>query len=164
MTPPNGEPVLGGSVVLSAPVTGTALAYQWYKDGVPLAGAIQSRLEIARATTADTGHYELAVTNAAGTTRSRKVFLRPVTESIPEVSTGAATGVTATGAEVAAVVTGDGGAFVSERGVVYAMTPNPTLAPIPTLTSSAKLAAGTGTGPFRVALTALASLKQSLSD
>jgi formylglycine-generating enzyme required for sulfatase activity len=158
MTPPNGEPVLGGSVVLSAPLaTGTALAYQWYKDGVPLAGAIQSRLEITRATTADTGHYELAVTNAAGTTRSRKVFLRPVTESIPEVSTGVATGVTATGAEVAAVVTGDGGAFVSERGVVYAMTPNPTVASTPTLTSSAKLAAGTGTGPFRVALTALAS-------
>jgi formylglycine-generating enzyme required for sulfatase activity len=59
---------------------------------------------------------------------------------------------------VAAVVTGDGGAFVSERGVVYAMTPNPTVAPIPTLTSSAKLAAGTGTGPFRVALTELAPL------
>ena len=158
MTPPNGEPVLGGSVVLSAPMaTGSALAYQWYKDGVPLAGAIQSRLEIARATTADTGNYELAVTNAAGTTRSHKTFLRPTTESIPEVSTGVATGVTATGAEVAAVVTGDGGAFVSERGVVYAMTPNPTLAPTPTLTSSAKLAAGTGTGPFRVALTALAS-------
>ena len=158
MTPPNGEPALGGSVVLSAPMaTGTALAYQWYKDGAPLAGAIQSRFEIARATTADTGHYELAVTNAAGTTRSHKTFLRPTTESIPDVSAGVATGVTATGAEVAAVVTGDGGAFVSERGVVYAMTPTPTLAPIPTLTSSAKMAAGTGTGPFRVALTALAS-------
>jgi formylglycine-generating enzyme required for sulfatase activity len=152
MTPPNGEPVLGGSVVLSAPVTGPALAYQWYKDGAPLAGAIQSRLEIARATTADTGHYELAVTNAAGTTRSRKTFLRPTTESIPEVSTGVATGVTATGAEVAAVVTGDGGAFVSERGVVYAMTPTPTVA------ASIKVSAGSGTGPFGVALTELAPL------
>jgi len=151
MTPANGEPRLGQSVVLSAPATGPVLAYQWYKDGAPLAGATQSRLEIAQVTTADTGRYELAVTNAAGTTRSRKVFLRPVTESIPEVSTGVVTGVTATGAEVTAAVTGDGGSFVSERGVVYAMTPNPTV------TESTKLSAGSGTGPFTTVLTGLSS-------
>jgi len=56
----------GGSIVLSANVTGTgALHPQWYRNGVPVPGATEPTLRIAPASATDAGEYRLRVTDDA---------------------------------------------------------------------------------------------------
>ena len=69
---------------------------------------------------------------------------------IPTVLTTAATQVTTNSAIVGGNVTDDGGAEVTERGIVYATTPNPT-------TANSKLTSGSGVGEFTCDLTDLQS-------
>jgi M6 family metalloprotease-like protein len=69
---------------------------------------------------------------------------------VPTVSTTAATSVTTNSAVSGGNVTADGGASVTERGVVYATTQNPT-------TANSKVTSGTGTGSYSVNLTGLAA-------
>lgn len=69
--------VIGGSVTFRVEAAGTApLAYQWTKDGVPLAGATAAELTITDAQPDDAGQYAVVVTNALGTTTSAAVSLR----------------------------------------------------------------------------------------
>jgi len=68
--------------------------------------------------------------------------------SLPVVSTNGITSITPTSATSGGNVTVDGGAAVTERGVVYAITQNPT-------TSDAKVIGGTGTGSFTSKITGL---------
>ena len=54
------------TVEASATNGGTGLSYQWNKGGVPIAGANQSTLTIANATTGDAGTYNCTVTAIPG--------------------------------------------------------------------------------------------------
>jgi hypothetical protein len=73
---------LGSNTVFRAAVSGTApFAFQWFKDGAPLAdggtisGAFSNVLTLAKVTTNDTGVYSLTATNAAGTAVSSNATL-----------------------------------------------------------------------------------------
>jgi hypothetical protein len=58
---PLGQPFSLGAVTLGRPTT----AYQWTKDGLPLAGATGATYAVAAAFAADAGDYRLSVTGAA---------------------------------------------------------------------------------------------------
>jgi len=59
--------ITGDNFTLSAVAYGTRpLAYQWLKNGVPLAGATNDSLTLTGLTTNDNGSYALVVTNVAG--------------------------------------------------------------------------------------------------
>ena len=68
--------------------------------------------------------------------------------TMPTVTTSAVTQITETTAVAGGNVTADGGASVTERGVVYSTTANPT-------TASGKVVNGSGTGSFTCNLTGL---------
>ena len=69
---------------------------------------------------------------------------------LPTITTGEATEVAVSSATVSGTVTSDGGASVTERGVCWATTENPTI-------SDNKLTNGSGTGEFTVSLTNLSA-------
>ena len=57
--------VVGGNVTFTVSASGTApLAYQWYKDGIAVAGATGSSLTISGVKTSDFGNYQASVDNA----------------------------------------------------------------------------------------------------
>jgi hypothetical protein len=68
-SPPLDQSVTAGdSVTWRAAAIGTpAPTYQWSKDGVAIAGATTTTLNLAKTTPADAGRYTLTATNAAGT-------------------------------------------------------------------------------------------------
>jgi len=68
---------------------------------------------------------------------------------LPTVTTANAIGITSKSAKSGGYVTNDGGATVSERGVCYSSTPNPT-------TDNNKVISGSGTGIYDAVLTGLA--------
>ena len=68
--------------------------------------------------------------------------------TVPTVNTSSATNISYTSAIVGGTITDDGSATVTERGVVYSTTPNPT-------TSNTKVSSGSGKGAFSCNLTAL---------
>jgi M6 family metalloprotease-like protein len=70
--------------------------------------------------------------------------------TIATVTTTAASTITASSAIGGGNVTADGGATVTERGICYAITANPT-------TANTKVASGTGTGLFTANMTGLAA-------
>ena len=79
---PSGQPFLaaqpssqtvkyGQSLLLSAPGYATGpFSYQWYRNGVAIAGATQSTLAFSSVTTGDVGTYTAVVANAAGSVTS----------------------------------------------------------------------------------------------
>jgi len=79
---------------------------------------------------------------------TKEVTPPAVKVSLATVTTTPASTITATGATLGGNVTSDGNATVIERGVVYAITQNPT-------TSNTKVANGTGTGSFTSNITGL---------
>ncbi len=96
---------------------------------------------------ATTYYVRAYATNAEGTSYGAETAF--TTGAVPPtVTTGAVSGVTASGASVAGEVTADGGAAVSARGVAYAKAANPSLA-------DASVAGGSGTGAFDAELTGL---------
>lgn len=66
--PPQGVTVNAGSPVsLAVTVTGTApFSYQWFRDGIALAGATSATYALAAAQSTDAGNYTVRVTNSAG--------------------------------------------------------------------------------------------------
>ncbi|WP_435302842.1 beta strand repeat-containing protein, partial [Flavobacterium aestuarii] len=72
----------------------------------------------------------------------------PLALATPTVTTTAATGVGAVKAVLGGDVTNDGGASVSERGIVWATTANPT-------TANTKVSNGSGTGTFSATISSL---------
>ncbi len=81
---PKGQTIMAGaSYTLSAKAAGTLpLTYQWQKDGQDLPGAIRSSLPFTSATVADTGSYQLFVTQGA-----TKVSTTPATLTVQPVPT-----------------------------------------------------------------------------
>ncbi|NOU20118.1 MAG: T9SS type A sorting domain-containing protein [Bacteroidales bacterium] len=70
--------------------------------------------------------------------------------TIPTVTTTAASSITSSSATSGGNVTADGGATVTERGICYATTANPT-------TANSKVVTGSGTGTFTSNMTGLAA-------
>ncbi len=71
-TSPSGSPVCPNeSVTLTTVAQGNApLAYQWFRDGQPIAGATSSSLSIPSFTESDAGSYAVSVSNACGSMTS----------------------------------------------------------------------------------------------
>lgn len=68
---PTGTVYVGSPLRLSALASGSApLAYQWRLDGIPIAGATDPTYSVPSATLADSGAYDLVVTNSFGATTS----------------------------------------------------------------------------------------------
>jgi hypothetical protein len=57
---------MGSPVAFSIGATGSALTYQWRKDGVNIPGAATATYSIANAVTADAGQYDVVITNPCG--------------------------------------------------------------------------------------------------
>jgi hypothetical protein len=67
---------IGQAVSLGVTADGTGpLAYQWFKDAVPVTGATGSTLVIGSVGAGDAGLYSVVVTNAAGSTTSTTAAL-----------------------------------------------------------------------------------------
>jgi uncharacterized protein (TIGR02145 family) len=100
--------------------------------------------------TANTTYYVRAYAiNSQGTAYGNQVsFTTNQTVSIATVTTSSASNITTSGASLGGNVTSDGNATVTERGVVYATTQNPT-------TANMKVAIGTGTGTFSTTVSGL---------
>lgn len=81
-TPPTAAAVIaGGKVVLSVTAGGTApFAYQWRRNGEPIAGATGSTFTLDAATLSDDGQYTVTITNSVGTvtTTAVAVSITPV--------------------------------------------------------------------------------------
>ncbi len=86
--------------------------------------------------------------NSKGTAYGNEVSFTTQTYSVPVVTTTSASNITSTSATVGGNVTSDGGTSVTERGIVYSTSQNPT-------TSNSKKTSGSGTGSFSVGLTGL---------
>ncbi|MBS0630320.1 MAG: immunoglobulin domain-containing protein [Verrucomicrobia bacterium] len=65
----------GASVTFNVAVSGTAVAYQWYKNGVAISGATTASFTINAAASANAGNYTVTVTNAAGVVTSNAATL-----------------------------------------------------------------------------------------
>ena len=77
-----------------------------------------------------------------------RVFTAAVSASAPAVTTATQSGVTATSAALGGNVTSDGGASVTDRGIVWGTSTGPT-------TADNKVANGTGTGSFSATVSSL---------
>lgn len=75
-------------------------------------------------------------------------FTTSVSANLPTVTTTSASSITSSSAVTGGNVTSDGGATVTERGVCYSTSQNPT-------TSNSKVTSGSGTGSFTCNLTGL---------
>lgn len=64
---PQGQGVcMGSAVTFSINATGSALTYQWRKDGVNISNATGATYSIANAVGADAGQYDVVITNPCG--------------------------------------------------------------------------------------------------
>ena len=86
--------------------------------------------------------------NKKGTSYGEQSSFTTKAYILPTVTTSSATDISYTSATVGGNVTNDGGATVTERGVVYSTSQNPT-------TSNTKITSGTGTGLFTCDITNL---------
>lgn len=77
----------GQDIRLTVDAVGTEpLGYQWFKDGVPLAGRTEPFLAIASAGIAQDGVYNVRVNNAIGTATSATARVRVVAIAAPVIS------------------------------------------------------------------------------
>ena len=86
--------------------------------------------------------------NSYGTIYGKVLSFKTLEIVLPAVQTDSVTNITISSATVGGKVTSDGGASVTERGVVYSTSQNPT-------TSNTKKVSGSGTGSFSVSLSGL---------
>ena len=129
---------LGDSVVLSSNITATA--YQWLKNGTVISGATSKNYSAKQS-----GNYQVIITNSCNDTSAiKQVVVIPITI----VKTTAITNITSTSANLSGNVLDTGATAVTERGVVYATTVNPT-------TANTKVIVGSGLGAFSQNVTGL---------
>lgn len=75
--PEDQETLAGQDALFTMAATGSGpLAYQWRRDGVPIAGASLPFLALSNVTVADAGSYDVEVMNPAGMAVSRSALLR----------------------------------------------------------------------------------------
>lgn len=80
--------------------------------------------------------------NSKGTVYGEERYFMTKEITLPSVYTSNVTDISYSSASIIGNVTNDGNAEVTERGIVYSKTPNPT-------TSDSKMRNGSGTGPFK---------------
>jgi hypothetical protein len=139
ITAVNSTPVLGGTGVTQATLSGTTGAMNTTASGLSSGTSYSFR-----------GY----ATSAAGTSYSSVVTFTTV--GPPLISLPTSTSVTGTGATLGANVTADGGTSVTQRGVVYALTaadPNP----VSGATGVTTVTVSGTTGVFTTAVTGLAT-------
>lgn len=66
----------GASITLGVTVQGGSLSYQWFKNALPISGAVNSTLVIAAAAAGDAGTYSVKVSNTLGHADSRNATLQ----------------------------------------------------------------------------------------
>lgn len=94
-------------------------------------------------------YYRAYATNSYGTGLGEIKTLTTLTpDGDPAMTTKVASGITTNSATTGGNVQYDGGSPITERGVVYSTSPNPT-------TSSSKVTSGSGLGEFTIALSSL---------
>jgi len=99
--------------------------------------------------TPNTAYYIRAyATNSAGTGYGNEVSFQTLPVAVPTLITTDASGITQTTVTSGGTISNDGGATVTERGIVYGTSTNPT-------TSNTKISSGSGTGSFSVNVTSL---------
>jgi len=99
--------------------------------------------------TPNTTYYVRAYsTNSAGTGYGNEISFQTLPIAVPTLVTTDASGITQTTVTTGGTISNDGGATITERGIVYGTSSNPT-------TSDTKLTSGSGTGSFSVNITAL---------
>jgi len=98
---------------------------------------------------ANTTYYARAyATNSYGTAYGEEISFTTTQILLPTVTTATATSITATSAVLGGNVTSDGNSTVTEKGVCYSLTVNPTIA-------NTKVPIGSGTGAFSKPITGL---------
>jgi alpha-tubulin suppressor-like RCC1 family protein len=76
--PVTNTPNVGDTAILAVAARGASpLTYQWYKDGVAIAGATGASYIIGSLQVADIGNYTVLVTNGNGSVTSNVAFLTP---------------------------------------------------------------------------------------
>jgi len=99
--------------------------------------------------TPNTTYYIRAyATNTAGTNYGNEISFQTLPVAVPTLITTDASGITQTMVTTGGTISNDGGATITERGIVYGTSSNPT-------TSNTKVTSGSGTGSFSVNITAL---------
>ena len=99
--------------------------------------------------TPNTTYYIRAyASNSAGTGYGNEITFQTLPVAVPTLITTDASGITQTTVTSGGTISNDGGATVTERGIVYGTSTNPT-------TSNTKVSSGSGTGSFSVNVTAL---------
>jgi hypothetical protein len=78
--------IAGGSATFSVAASGTALTYQWYRNGVAITGATSSTYTVSSASTANSGSYSVLVANADGSVMSTTASLTLVTAKLTNLS------------------------------------------------------------------------------
>ena len=126
----SGEPTINDSIVLSSE----------NKIGI-------FQCTIDNLSSATTYYVRAFATNANGTVYSEQISFK-TEATIATITTTQATNISYTSATIGGNVTNDGGASVTERGICYSTSANPT-------TANTKVANGTGTGSFTCNLTDL---------
>jgi len=79
-----------GETRLSVQLSGTAPTYQWFRDGLPIAGAINSEYVITNTLPSHQGSYHVAITNLLGFVESPPVQLVPGPDETPPTIVSAA--------------------------------------------------------------------------
>jgi uncharacterized protein (TIGR02145 family) len=87
--------------------------------------------------------------NASGTAYGSEISFT-TSQGMPAITTNAVTDIVPLGAKSGGIISSDGGAAVTARGIVWGTSPNPTL-------SNFKTTDGTGAGSFTSTMSALAS-------
>src|SRR5205814_6755575 len=67
--------IIGGQINLSVQASGPNLTYQWLKNGQPINGATSPQYTLSNLNTNDAGNFAVAVSNPAGTVRSKTVVV-----------------------------------------------------------------------------------------
>lgn len=65
---------------------GVPMSYQWFKDSNPVSGQTNFVLSLPNATTADSGNYQLGVTNAVGSALSSLAYLEVLAPGAPVIT------------------------------------------------------------------------------
>jgi len=100
---------LGGTLALSVSAGGTEpFTYQWSRDGVPLAGATSSSLNLSGVQASSAGKYTVRVTNSLGSVTTTPANV--VVTTIPVITQQPQSQVTFAGASASFAVSATGGA------------------------------------------------------
>lgn len=76
LLPASGSVTVGEAATLTVTPNGTPpFTYQWWKDGIEIAGATTARLSLVSTVEADSGVYSVLVTNEFGSSTSNRVTL-----------------------------------------------------------------------------------------